>query len=102
MESVPEPGCGPGECEGGYDRENPAKGSGKVSVRRSVAPQGMMGWKLLWVSPVKACGRSNREHQKEQVLFQLQTTLHFVPLVPFVSLSRERIDSEILCCVREK
>lgn len=71
-------------------------------MRGCTVLQGAMGWKLLWVSPAKVCGRNNRDHQKEQVLFQLQTKLHFVPLVPFVSLSAERIDSEILCCVRDK
>lgn len=39
--------------------------------------------------------------RKKQVLSQFQTKLHFLPLVPFVSLSTERIDSEILCCVRD-
>lgn len=99
---MPRQECGPVAGEGGYDGENPEEGSGKVSLRGSMIIQGVMGWKFLWVSPVRAHGRNNRDHQKEQVLFQLHTKLHFVPLVPFVSLSTERIDSEILCCVRDK
>ena len=99
---MPKRDCGSVTGEGGCDGENPEEGSGKVSVRRSTVLQGVMGWKLLWISPLKACGRNNRDHQKDQVLFQLQTKLHFVPFVPFVSLSAERIDLEILCCVRDK
>lgn len=75
--------------------------AGKASVRGSMVFQGVMGRKLLWVSPVKVWGKNNRAYQKKQVLSQFQTKLHFLPLVPFVSLSAERIDSEILCCVRD-
>lgn len=39
--------------------------AGKASVRGSMVFQGVMGWKLLWVSPVKVWGKNNRAYQKK-------------------------------------
>lgn len=39
--------------------------AGKASVRGSLVFQGVMGWKLLWVSPVKVWGKNNTAYQKK-------------------------------------